>query len=384
MHANAITALPVLAAIAGQAQAFNSHRHAHDQVEKRGIVWETVYETVYVTDHGNVQPAKTEFVANKAPVVTSTVVAQNQPAEEQPAPPAETPAPPPAAPTTLVQAPKPKPQDNGGIIGDLVGDILPGQTKTTPNKPASTGSLGFAKRGVAYNDANMANAFASTCGKNCGWTYNWGSSAPNLNTDKEFIPMLWGDLPVHTSHWDQDAQTAIQNGAKAFFSFNEPDMISQANMSPGAAAAAHGKYMSKYADQVLIGSPSVTNSGSKDQGIDWLKQFMSACDATQGCQVDFCNVHWYSEAQYSESLFTHLEAAKNACGGKPVWLTEFAPVNSDNQISSFMNDVIPRLEKLDYLDGYAYFMVADSKLMSSGSALSSIGNIYASISSLFS
>jgi hypothetical protein len=378
MHANAITALPVLAAIVGQAQAFNSHRHAHDQAEKRGVVWETVYETVYVTHHAQVQPAKTEFVANKAPVVTSTVVAQ-PPAPPAQAPPAEAP---PAAPTTLVQAPKPK---GNGLVDDLgLGDLFPGKTKTTPNKPASTGSLGFAKRGIAYNDANMANAFASTCNKNCGWTYNWGSSAPGLNTDAKFIPMLWGDLPVHTSHWDQDAEAAIQNGAKAFFSFNEPDMPSQSNMSPGAAAAAHAKYMGKYGDRVLIGSPSVTNSGSQNQGIDWLKQFMSACDATQGCQVDFCNVHWYSEAQYSETLFSHLDAARDACGDKPIWLTEFAPINSDSQVNNFMNDVIPRLEKLDYLDGYAYFMVADSKLMSSGSALSGIGNIYASITSLFS
>lgn len=364
MHSNAISALPVLAAIAGQAQAFNSHRHAHDQAEKRGIVWETVFETVYVTNHQEAPAAKTQYFANNNPVVTSTVVVQNAPAQATP------------------QAPAPKPADNAGInVGIDLGDLLPGTKKPKPTGSAG-GSTGFAKRGIAYNDPNLAKSFGDVCQDNCGWFYNWGSSSGGISGKKNFIPTLWGDLPVHTGHWDQDAEAAIADGCQQFFSFNEPDMPSQANMSPGAAAAAHAKYMSKYAGKVKIGAPSVSNSGQAGQGLDWLKQFMAACDGIDGCQVDFCNVHWYSQAQYSDTLFTHLKDANDVCGGKPVWLTEFAPIDSDNQISSFMNDVIPKLEALDYLDGYAYFMVADSKLMSA-SALSSIGNIYASIKSLF-
>lgn len=368
MHSNAISALPVLAAIAGQAQAFNSHRHAHDQAEKRGLVWETVFQTVYVTNHQAAPAAQTQYFANSPPVVTSTVVVQA--AAAQPTP----------------QAPAAQPAANAGLnVGVNLGDLLPGNTKTAgsskPQATGSSGSTGFAKRGIAYNDANLANSFSEQC-VGCGWLYNWGSSAPGITGNKNFIPMLWGDLPVHTTNWDQDAEAAIANGAKHFFSFNEPDMPSQANMSPAAAAAAHAKYMSKYSGKVQVGAPSVSNSGQAGQGLDWLKQFMTACASTDGCEVDFCNVHWYSQAQYSDTLFSHLKDANDACGGKPVWLTEFAPIDSDNEISSFMNSVIPKLEALDYLAGYAYFMVADNNLMTS-SSLSSIGNVYASIKSLF-
>ncbi|TQW00515.1 hypothetical protein V2A60_001594 [Cordyceps javanica] len=338
MFAKTAIVLPLAASLLEQVNAFSLHRHQHP-VEKREVVWHTVFTTVYVTEGVD------------APAATANAFVQ----DSKPAAP-EVPAPAPA-PTTLATAVKP--------------------TAASSASPPSGTGLGFKKQGLAYNDANMANTFKKDC-DGCDWGYNWASSPGDLDSSINYIPMLWGDLPVHTSHWDADAEAALSKGAKALLSFNEPDMPTQANMAPEAAAAAHAKYFSAYKGRAQIGAPAVSNSGQQGQGIQWLKSFVASCNANPDCHFDFCPVHWYSEAQYADTLFTHLKDAHEACG-KPVWLTEFAPFGSDDQISDFMKTNLPKLDSLDYLQAYSYFMVAQNQLMSSNSLLSTIGKVYAAI-----
>ena len=235
-------------------------------------------------------------------------------------------------------------------------------------------SMPFSKRGLAYNDAGMANALGGAC-KKCGWGWNWDQTPNGLDGRYSFVPMLWGDRPVHTNRWAANAQKAIQKGAKAFLSFNEPDNGGQSNMSPQAAAEAHIKYMNPYAGKVKIGAPSITNSGASNQGVNWLNAFFKACNGR--CRVDFCPVHWYSDAQWADTLITHINSASKACSGKPVWLTEFAPTGGD--VNGFLRKMLPKLDALGSLDAYSYFMVAQGKLMSGSRSLSSSGQLYATL-----
>ncbi|POR38176.1 Alkali-sensitive linkage protein 1 [Tolypocladium paradoxum] len=385
MYAKDIVALTAFAALAERALAFNSHRHLHRRdVEKRAIVtdWVTVWETVAVTPGHEKEASATEFIAY--------------------APPATTPS------TTLVTAVQPAPQPSSSSAAGSVSvppasevSTATATTKaTTPvvstppvsQAPTATATASDAynatdpdatimgvfakKRGIAYNDPHLGDAFGANCDK-CGWGYNWNSEAQGFNIKFNFIPMLWSDLPVHTSHWDYDATRSLVGGAKAIFSFNEPDNAGQANMSPQDAANAHIKYINKFAGRAQIGAPAVTNSGRPGEGLEWLRNFLSACNGR--CSVDFCNVHWYSEAQYAETLFSHLDAAHEACGGKPIWLTEFAPVGDQAQAPDFLRNVIPRLDQLDYLHAYSYFMVAPGKLMGDGDSLSDTGKLYATL-----
>lgn len=367
--------LPLAATLLEQANAWSFHRHQH-AAAKRAIHYETVTEVVYVTATADA-PAETPgaFVQDKQPAPAAVTV-ESTPAE---APVAQAPPPPATTLATAVKA-------NANAQLPNIGDLLPAKTSAS-SAPASTGanngsSLG-SKQGIAYNDPSMANIFHDGCTNSCKWAYNWASSSGNLNSDINYIPLLWGDLPVHTDHWHSDAEAALGKGAKHLLSFNEPDMPSQANMSPGAAAAAHAKYFAPYVGRAQIGTPAVSNSGQTDQGLQWLKQFVDACNADSSCHFDFCAVHWYSEAQYADTLLEHIKGAKDICGAdKPIWLTEFAPFGSDDQISGFMKSMLPKLESLDYLQAYSYFMVAQNQLMSSNTALSAIGKVYASITSL--
>ncbi|KAM3515655.1 hypothetical protein MY11210_000633 [Beauveria gryllotalpidicola] len=346
MFSKTAIALPLAASLLEQVNAFSFHRHQH-AAQKREVVWHTEWQTVYVTANAD------------APAQTPNVFVQDSQPEAVTVTPTAAPEPPAPAQTTLSTA------------------VKPSSTST-----ASSGGLGVSKQGIAYNDPSLANTFKNNCNKNgCGWAYNWGSSPGDLSNDVEYVPMLWGDLVVHTSHWDADVETALAKGAKALLSFNEPDMPSQANMDPATAATAHAKYFAKYKGRALIGAPAVSNSNLDNQGLPYLKNFVAACDATPGCYFDFCPVHWYSPAQDIDTLFTHLAEANKICGGKPVWLTEFAPTGSDEQIASFLQTAKPKFDSLDYLQRYSYFFVAQNILMSSNNILSSIGNAYAAMAS---
>ena len=355
------------AALAEQAMAFNPHRHLHNQVEKRDFHTDyvTVWHTVVVTagQEPYVAPP-TEVVNNNVPTIHSTTVIVAPTVSDAPVV-AEFSAPA-AKPTTLAKVSKPK----------TTSAAAPAATEEV-----STESIGFSKRGMAYNDANLANTFGRSCTK-CGWAYNWDSSPNGLDSKFSFVPMLWGDNDtLFTNRWVANADAAIAKGAKALFSFNEPDNGGQSNMPPQRAAAGHAKWMNPYSGKAQIGAPAITNSGDAGQGIEWLKAFFTACNAQSGgCKVDFCPVHWYSGVQWSETLFDHLKNAHDACGGRPIWLTEFAPQEASNdQINGFMKTYLARLDALSYLDAYSYFMVSPDRLMSGTNSLSSYGQLYATL-----
>ncbi|KAM4059975.1 glycosyl hydrolase catalytic core domain-containing protein [Hirsutella rhossiliensis] len=396
-----ILTFTAFAALAEQALASNSHRHLHRryQLQKREEIVDrvTVWTTVYVNAPQETVPPPRQFLANIRPaqeaaktstLSTSTPVYSNVNAAVKA--PESAAAAPQDPQTTLATSVKPLVQVEAVSPSAGYGD-KPAEPSAAPSAPATTphasgggqGGSGSGapfpgKRGVAYNDAKLANSLIKMCDK-CDWAYNWGSSSQGLNSTVNFVPTLWGDQTKFTDHWELDAQTAITNGAKAMFSFNEPDNSGQANMNPEQAAAAHVQYLNPYGGKVLIGSPSVTNSGQPGQGIQWLKSFISECDKQQDkCRIDFCNVHWYSQAQYENTLYKHLEDAHEACGGKPIWLTEFAPVDAAGQPAEtpgFLESVMSKLDGMDFVHAYAPFMCAEGKLMSANQ-LSDTGRVF--------
>ncbi|OAA33990.1 Glycoside hydrolase, subgroup, catalytic core [Cordyceps fumosorosea ARSEF 2679] len=231
------------------------------------------------------------------------------------------------------------------------------------------------KRGIAYNDVNLANLLSLHCPA-CKWAYNWGSTREEvLNPDVEYVPMLWSNAPEHVRAWEtQEKVDGI------IFSFNEPDVADQSNMTAVEAAAAHILYMNSLPDQARVGTPSITSSSKPSQGLSWLKDFLHECQNLGGCRFDFCNTHWYSEAQWIEAMFAHLDEVHKVCEGKPVWLTEFAVQGTDEEVGSFLEAAVPRLERLPYLEAYSYFLAAQGSLVGSSGFLSYFGNIYATVS----
>lgn len=373
---NKLTLVAAAAALAQQVSGLSAHQHLHRSLEQRalaaearvaelearGVVVETVWE--YVTTTVKWSPGQ------EAPVATQPAIAQIEVADA--------PAAPEAAPTTLatVVAPAPAPAaEEKPKTSTTSKKTKPSNSGSSNSGSSSSGSPFSGKRGIAYNDASLANTFGGQC-ESCCWGYNWASRRDDFSSKFDYVPMLWGNRDNDLANWQQDASDMISQGSKALFSFNEPDIASQSNMSPGEAASLFKAQMNGFHGKALIGAPSVSNSGNANEGLDWLQQFVDACNGE--CQFDFANIHWYSQPQYSDTLFEHIQKAHEITG-KPVWLTEFGPIDADAaSTDAFIQDVIPKLDKIDYLDAYSYFMVAEDNLMA-GSGLSAAGKMYATV-----
>lgn len=262
------------------------------------------------------------------------------------------------------------------IIPTVIPTIIP-TTTSASSTPTPTHAAGSSvKRGLAYNDASLVQAYL-TLGGAASWAYNWGSSTADLPEEVTYYPMLWS--PAHVDGWDDFAKKAISKGADALLSFNEPDIATQANMSPQDAASGHIQYMNPYAGQARISTPAISSSENAGQGIDWLKQFFSACGGQ--CKFDFCVAHWYGPGGVdgANSFLAHLKDVNTACDGKPIWVTEFAAEGGD--VDAFMSTIVPALESDEYsfVEKYSYFMASIGQLFESTTKLSSFGKIYAGV-----
>ncbi|KAK6428336.1 hypothetical protein LTR95_015522, partial [Oleoguttula sp. CCFEE 5521] len=224
----------------------------------------------------------------------------------------------------------------------------------TSSSAPSYGSSG--KRGVAYEDASLTECFLNK--PSVSWGYNWVSKPNGLPSGFKYIPTLHNAESMWTDSWSADASAAISSGSTHLFAFNEPDMSSQANLTPEQAAAAYKTHMQPFAGQAKLCAPSVTNGGGA-MGLDWLVAFMAACD---GCTIDCVNVHWYDSAQHTDYFKSHVQNATDISGGKPVFVTEFGASGSDADVGTFLGDVMPWMDSQSWLEGYSYFMVKEGML----------------------
>ncbi|KAL9005926.1 MAG: hypothetical protein Q9188_001340 [Gyalolechia gomerana] len=248
-------------------------------------------------------------------------------------------------------------------------------SKPEPSGPPSTDNV--VPRGLVYNEASLTSQFDNS---NIGWMYNWDSvPGGNVNTAKEFVPMLWDTLtPFHTPRWESNAEAAIAAGSKHLLAFNEPDLAGQANMDIGQSVDGWNKYLepfhAKYNGDVKLGSPSVCNGPDQNQGLAYLATFLESCG---GCHVDFIAIHWYGLATDDgvQNLKEHIGKAQAMAGGRPIWLTEFQPSGSDEEQAGFLDQILPWLDdKSNGVERYAYFKV---ETMVSGGSLTSAGRAYA-------
>ncbi|KAI4134655.1 MAG: hypothetical protein LQ341_005990, partial [Variospora aurantia] len=171
--------------------------------------------------------------------------------------------------TTIVQG-------GGGDAGENDGNSEP---TAIPDTGTGTGN---GKRGLAYNSSSPPlDVFSDT---RITWVHDWYSLRLDAPSGFEFVPTLWGDQPPHSDNWAQNAA-----GHEYLMSFNEPDIISQADMTVGDAVAAYSRLMFPLrSNNVKIGAPSVSSgSGNNERGIPmgtgWLGQFLNQCNDLNTC-----------------------------------------------------------------------------------------------------
>ena len=234
------------------------------------------------------------------------------------------------------------------------------------------------------------------------WAYNWfyqpcGSGATysgaacGFNSALQFVPLLYSNDANGLANWPAEAKRAIAGGAPALMSFNEPDVCysGSACMTVNASVAAYKSAMQPFAGQIALGAPAVTNAGSPS-GPTYLGNFIGNCT---GCQIDFVNMHWYSNkyagAAYFEQVVNQIRAVRDsypATKGKPIWVTEFGLTNdgvsaaddyTDADVQAFLEQVMPWMDQQPDIARYAYFMDSAGILANTaGTGMSTSGSIF--------
>lgn len=203
----------------------------------------------------------------------------------------------------------------------------------------------------------------------CDWFYSWNSVIPaDVPAGTEFIPMVYRYAGNPQPIADALASTK-KNGAHALLGFNEPDVKKQGNMTIAETLDAWPLLMET---GLRLGSPGCVHPDK-----EWMIEFMAGAKARE-LRVDFVCVHSYGGPS-AEALVKRLEKIHKMYN-RPIWITEFAVGDWEaksletnrhkpESVLRFMEKVLPLLDKLDYVERYAWFPAKSTGIPLGTSAL---------------
>jgi hypothetical protein len=277
------------------------------------------------------------------------------------------------------------PPDGGTLDGGTLDGGVPDAGPATKS----------AKRGLAYDLASPADLAAVSSG--VSWYYNWGTK-PNAAVpadyharyELDYYPMLWNG---NFNSSEVIAFLAAHPEVKHLLVMNEPNLTSQANLTPAAAAAIWPKYeqVATAAGVKLVG-PQITWGTLAGYGdpVVWLDAFYAAYQSANGGRaprIDALGFHWYDYG-----LNGQLDRLTKY--GKPFWVTEFANwhTSSDGaQIDSLskqetqMTAMVSVCESRADVERYAWFTGRISpdphfdSLLGADGKLTTLGALYLSL-----
>lgn len=238
------------------------------------------------------------------------------------------------------------------------------------------------KKGACFTTKND-NWFSKVSALNVSWHYSWGVDANIKGSDSvRFVPMIWGKWSLEKSLLKVDSLAKIGKVTQ-LLGFNEPDGKEQANLTVEEALSYWPKLMNL---NISLGSPACVHADN-----DWMKGFMAKVEE-KGYRVDFICVHWYGGTN-AQSLIDHLKSIHDLYD-RPIWLTEFAPADwsasspatskvTKAKALAFLQQILPALEKLDYVQRYSWFSadpgsaaLGNSALFDSAGKLTVLGEYY--------
>jgi len=192
------------------------------------------------------------------------------------------------------------------------------------------------------------------------WNYSWGTERVDEQpSDIEFIPMIWGgDNEAKLESRIKKMRSDIRSGkVKKLLGFNEPDGKKQANMTVERALELWPLLESA---GLPLASPGAVHADS-----EWMLKFMEGV-RDKGLRVDYIAVHSYSGTS-SAHFKKKLRRIYELHGNRPLLITEFAVADwktggdisknrhSPAAVLAFMKEVLPWMEKQDWILGYAWF-----------------------------
>lgn len=227
------------------------------------------------------------------------------------------------------------------------------RAQTSP-APAPAPSPSKKKRGLGRS-SKSENWAKNLRDLNCNWFYSWNSMAPEgIPPGIEFIPMIYRYAGNAKAVADA-AAAAKKAGTTELLGFNEPEKKEQGNMTLEAALDAWPVLMET---GLRLGSPGCVHPDK-----EWMIAFMDGVKQRK-LRVDFVCVHSYGGPN-ADALVARLERVHKMFNC-PLWITEFgvgdwaAKSVEQNRhkpetVLRFMEKALPMLDKLDFLERYAWF-----------------------------
>jgi hypothetical protein len=240
----------------------------------------------------------------------------------------------------------------------------------------------YPKKGIAGYEGDYAEL-------GLDWAYNYDdNTGVSLPPQVDFAPMIhdgvWeplSDVQSRSAGWRTEPEPDY------LLTYNEPDNPSQANMNTNEVI---GLWPSLEALNVPLVSPALQNTYGA-----WQYNFYSLI-ASNNYRVDYSGVHEYVPPSAS-SLISDCYGVYTTWG-KPVWLTEFSPVDwsntkgwSENDDYNFLAEFMWQAESQDWFKRYAIFPFSGTNsaspwvdngysgtfFLADGQTLSPYGELYA-------
>lgn len=220
---------------------------------------------------------------------------------------------------------------------------------------------------------------------NVGWHYNWTAAWKGREIKGvPFVPMIFKENEWTASSLEKVKVAKSKMESSPLLGYNEPDGKAQGNMS---VAQALELWPTLEKTNRRLGSPATVHPDNA-----WMKAFMEGVEE-KNLRVDFICVHWYGERDPDKFIRRMREV--HELYKKPIWITEFAIADwsatsleenkhSPRDVLKFMEDVLPELEKLDFVERYAWFpakagdaKLGHSALFDKDGKLTELGEFYA-------
>ena len=232
------------------------------------------------------------------------------------------------------------------------------------------------KKGVCvsrYNDGEKSSA-QKIENLNPSWYYTWGVKSNNEFIDAEFVPMIWGSWQLTKDNLDYVKQNYESGKFTHLLTFNEPDLLDQANMSVDTALS----YWEQLEEiGIPLSSPVVSWYNRRDDdpnaGNPWLDEFMEKAEE-RGLRVDFIAVHSYQPFYLPDMAKSLKEDTLDFLYEKyhkPIWLTEFGAIDviardsgstelmpncTEESAVKYIKETTDMLESCGYVERYSWFL----------------------------
>jgi hypothetical protein len=218
------------------------------------------------------------------------------------------------------------------------------------------------KRGINFNTLYAADFNKLKNG--VSWAYNWGAGGYNSTlTDVAkdaqviYFPMFWDSLSVAKGWIDKIRSYKLANpDCMYILAYNEPNLTSQANMTPSEAAGRWHqiKDLAKELDMKIV-APAMNYGTLPDYNdpIKWLDEFFEQPGVSID-DVDALAVHCYMNSPVAVKNYIERFRVYD----KPVWLTEFSAGESEISAEEqrlFMCYMLNYLESEPIIERYAWF-----------------------------